>query len=60
MGKKKNDSFINEQCSICGKEFKNAKQIYVDMDTDKYVCKSCGKKYHLHTTERMDYSDDEI
>lgn len=56
----KNDSFINEQCSICGKKFKRVEQIRVDTDTDTYVCKRCAEKHNLHTTECSDYSDEEI
>jgi DNA-directed RNA polymerase subunit RPC12/RpoP len=59
MGKN-NENFINEQCSICGKEFKSVSQIRVDVDRDRYVCKRCSRENHLHTTECMDYSDGEI
>jgi transposase-like protein len=60
MNVKKEDSFVYENCSICGKDLWKASQIRVDVETDKYVCKCCAKKYNLHTTEAMDYSDEEI
>jgi transposase-like protein len=60
MNVKKEGSFVYENCSICGKDLWKVSQIRVDVETDKYVCKCCTRKYNLHTTEAMDYSDEEI
>lgn len=60
MNVKKEDSFVYENCSICGKDLWKVSQIRLDIETYKYVCKCCAKKYNLHTTECGDYDDCEI
>lgn len=60
MNVKKEDSFVYENCSICGKDLWKVSQIRVDVETDKYVCKCCVKKYNLHITECGDYDDWEV
>lgn len=42
------DDMVSEECSICGKELTKTKDIFVDTECDRYVCKSCGQKHRLH------------
>ena len=42
---------INECCALCGKEFRDIKQIYVDVDTDQYICKKCATQYGRHIVD---------
>jgi predicted SprT family Zn-dependent metalloprotease len=60
-GNKVNNTYINEECGICHKKFRKFKNILVDIDDDKYVCKSCGTKHHLNVRElSITYSENEI
>lgn len=54
------ERYINEECSICGDEFENVEGIFVDEETDNYVCERCSRKYGLVVNEIGSYSEDEI
>lgn len=58
MTKNKDDSFVNEECSICHRKFKNIENIFVDNETDNYVCKKCAIKYDLHIVKCREYKEE--
>lgn len=45
--------YINENCNICGKDFSSIDEVYVDVDTDNYVCLECVQKYGIQANEAM-------
>lgn len=54
------ERYINEECSICGDEFENIEDVFVDTETDNYVCSKCARKYGLVVNEVMRYSESEL
>lgn len=45
--------YINESCNICGKDFDSIDEVYVDIDTDEYICLECAAKYNMQANEAM-------
>lgn len=41
------ESYIYEKCTSCGKDMTDIKDIFIDKETDNYVCKDCKNKYSL-------------
>lgn len=57
----KNHTYINENCTICGKKFKRVEDILVDVESDTYVCKKCSEKHRIIVKEcGALYSEEEI
>jgi len=49
--------YISEECTCCGRELTNAQLIYVEVDTDNYVCVKCVERYFINVVpvKEMDY-----
>ena len=41
------EDFVYEECSICHGELNKVEDIFVDVEKDTYVCKSCKSEYNL-------------
>ena len=41
------NEFLNEECSCCHEQFTDIHSVFVDVDTDNYVCERCSLKYGL-------------
>lgn len=48
------NEYISEVCTECGKEMNDIEDIFVDSDTDKYVCAHCSKTLGLKTVKCKD------
>ncbi len=46
------ESFILEQCHICGKDMDNIRNIWVDIESDLYVCEACKNKYNVQSVKK--------
>ena len=58
---KEYDGFINERCSVCGKEMHKVSDILVSVGTDEYICRACQRKYMIQCYEcASPYSEEEI
>ncbi|OHD25752.1 MAG: hypothetical protein A2086_14190 [Spirochaetes bacterium GWD1_27_9] len=47
--------YISENCFYCDKELTKTKDIFIDIEFDRYVCKSCAKRHNLSVVECMEY-----
>ena len=56
------DVYVSETCSVCDKEISKARDILIDVDTDKYICKHCASLDNEIVTSECDYlySEEEI
>jgi predicted SprT family Zn-dependent metalloprotease len=43
----KDYSDVYESCSICGRNMYKTSQIWVDKETDRYMCRHCVDKYEI-------------
>lgn len=41
------DSFVLEECRICHRCLDNTDDIFVDIDTDNYICLDCAEEYNI-------------
>ena len=41
------ESFILERCSYCGKDMNDIRDIWVDVESDLYICGACKNKYDV-------------
>jgi len=41
------DEYIDEICGCCGKHMNDENEIFVDLETDVYLCKECADKYEI-------------
>jgi predicted SprT family Zn-dependent metalloprotease len=49
------DSFTYEECVLCGKDMTNTKEIFVDTETDNYLCQDCQEKYGIKAVKCAEY-----
>jgi len=47
-------SDVYESCSECGRDMFRTKDIWVDEDTDKYICKHCKDRYGINAVMAVD------
>jgi len=49
----KNEGYsdVYESCSICGRDMSNPKYIFVEVDSDLYICAICKKKHNIHAVQ---------
>ncbi len=45
--KNRDKDYVYEECYICHKEMTNVRDIYVTLDTDKYICVRCKVKNNI-------------
>jgi len=49
------ETFISENCNICGEELTQVEDILVDVESGNYICKDCSDYHNIKTSECKEY-----
>jgi len=48
------NSMTKESCWYCRKVMTDVEGIYVEIETDRYICLDCGKEHNVHMVKCLD------
>jgi len=54
-----NELYISECCKICGEEFTNIEDIYVDVENDDYIHLICANENKIKVVQCLEYTENE-
>jgi len=52
---KKKETFISENCNICGEELTQVEDILVDIENDTYLCLDCKEYHKINAIKCIDF-----